>query len=64
MHINDNDNGNGNASDNESDYVTDDMRGLQVVCAEDGNSCIAIVVISFVDSFSKCNIESILLVCR
>lgn len=45
MHINDNDNGNGNASDNESDYVTDDMRGLQVVGAEDGNSCITIVVI-------------------
>lgn len=60
MHINDNDNGNGNASDNESDYVDAGRSGLQVVGAEDGSSCIAIVVISFVDSSTKCNIDSML----
>lgn len=60
MHINDNDNGNGNASDNESDYVDADRSGLQVVGAEDGNCCAAIVSISFVDSLTKCNIDSTL----
>lgn len=60
MHINDNDNGNGNASDNKRDYVDADRSGLQVVGAEEGNCCVAIVVISLVDSSTKSHIDSIL----